>query len=186
MDNWLNDSNATFYIPNISEDKDSSESNIENNYQERYHNRIDGPWVVGICECVVDEMGQRKTKEVRYFHVLKRDSNTLISLIKNEVEIGETIFTDEWAAYRQLSQNGYIHRTVNHSKNYVSDDGSHTNSIEVCWHHLKTEIIRKMRGIPISCLDSYLTEMSLRSKYKKKIDFLYNIIENISKYYSIE
>lgn len=49
----------------------------------------------------------------------KRDSDTLISIIKEHVAPGSIICTDEWRAYHQASIHGYQHRTVNHSVEFI-------------------------------------------------------------------
>ena len=71
---------------------------------------------------VVDESKffHRKYHRGRYTNdhwVLQRDSATLIPII--HVLPGTTVWTDEWAAYRQLSTLGYHHYTVNHTENFV-------------------------------------------------------------------
>ena len=44
------------------------------------------------------------------------DAATLLPIIQRSVLPGSTVWTDEWAAYRQLTaQTGLAHATVNHS-----------------------------------------------------------------------
>ena len=58
-------------------------------------------------------------KEVRMFVVDKRNAETLIPIIQRHVLPGTEIASDEWRAYSKLRELGYIHYTVNHSKNFV-------------------------------------------------------------------
>uniref|UniRef100_A0A0L8FNR6 ISXO2-like transposase domain-containing protein n=1 Tax=Octopus bimaculoides TaxID=37653 RepID=A0A0L8FNR6_OCTBM len=60
----------------------------------------------------------------------------------HEVEIDESkLFKYKWASYRNLQQLGYIHRTVNHSKNFVdSEAGACTNHIEAYWSRIKRRL----------------------------------------------
>jgi len=44
--------------------------------------------------------------------VAKRDAATLLPIIQRVVVPGTTIWSDEWAAYGQLSSLGYVHSTV--------------------------------------------------------------------------
>ena len=68
----------------------------------------------------------------------KRDAGTLIPIIQQYVEQGTTIITDKWKAYLNLSNCGYIHLDVNHSRNFVDPEtGAHTNTIEGTWPHAK-------------------------------------------------
>ena len=54
------------------------------------------------------------------------------------------IYSDAWRAYNDLSQLGYKHYAVNHSKNFVdpSNPSIHTQNIERLWLDLKQWIKR--------------------------------------------
>jgi transposase len=79
--------------------------------------RIDGPWVFGL----------RQGDDCRYYVVERRDAATLIPIIRRECERGSVVHSDEWRAYGSLTQEGYVHETVNHQHNYVDPDtGAHT------------------------------------------------------------
>jgi len=69
----------------------------------------------------------------------KRNKETLIPLIKKYVKPESIICSDAWRAYNDLSQLGYKHYAVNHSKNFV-DPGNPsipTQNIERLWLDLK-------------------------------------------------
>ena len=40
------------------------------------------------------------------------------------------IISDCWKGYINLRKYGYTHETVNHSKEFVNEEGAHTNKIE--------------------------------------------------------
>lgn len=65
----------------------------------------------------------------------KRTRKALWPIVQAWVEPGTTLHTDGWRAYRRLPELGYLHRWVDHSKNYVSpqDRTLHTNRIEGLW-----------------------------------------------------
>ena len=47
------------------------------------------------------------------------------------MEKGGTITTDLWKAYPIAAREAdVLHRTVNHSKEFVSEDGVHTNNVK--------------------------------------------------------
>lgn len=100
----------------------------------KYHrgHRVEGQWVFGGIE-----EGSRKCFIET---VEKRDKDTLILLIKKWIEPGTTIISDCWAAYKCLEDYGYHHESVNHSKGFVNESGSHTNKIEGHWRQLKASL----------------------------------------------
>ena len=70
-------------------------------------------WVFGMVA-----IGQNRHKPVFYV-VQQRSSHTLLPIISHHVSRNATILSDQWAAYRGLMNNGYLHLTVNHSQNFV-------------------------------------------------------------------
>ena len=62
----------------------------------------------------------------------ERDAATLLPIIQRVAEPGTSIWSDEWTAYGQLSSLGYVHSTVNHSRNFKDlITGTCTNHVEV-------------------------------------------------------
>ena len=61
--------------------------------------------------------------------------------IKKYIKQGSTIYTDCWKGYNSLENNEFLHRTVNHSKEFVNkDDNTHTNTIEGNWCAIKLQV----------------------------------------------
>ena len=76
--------------------------------------------------------------QVRATPVADTSAPTLKGFVHANVPVGASVVTDEFAAYRGLSAQGYIHHTVNHSAGeYVRDYCLHTNGIESFWALLK-------------------------------------------------
>ena len=76
-----------------------------------------------------------------------------------------TIWSDEWAAYRQLSSLGYQHETVNHSENFTDPTtGTCTNHVEAYWCAVKRRF-KTMVGTTQEMLPSYLDEHMWRERY---------------------
>lgn len=92
----------------------------------KYHrgHRVEGVWVVG---------GVERTQERRVFlmTVPRRDATTLRAVIETNVNQGSTIHTDFWRGYNFINDRRHmVHRSVNHSEGFISEDGVHTNTIE--------------------------------------------------------
>lgn len=71
--------------------------------------------------------------------VYDRSEAHLTYIIQNRIALGTHIMSNGWAAYRNLSLNGYIHTVVNHSENFINPDdtNTHTQTIESRWSSLK-------------------------------------------------
>lgn len=75
--------------------------------------------------------------------VKKRDTAHLIPLIKQWIRPGTMIYSDMWKAYQAIPRcEGYNfgYKTVNHSVEFVTSEGIHTNCIEGFWAILKAKI----------------------------------------------
>ncbi len=106
----------------------------ENKFGKRkYHrgHKVEGQWVFGGIE-----------EETRSFMVAveKRDEKTLLPIIQQHIAEGTTIVSDCWKAYTNLDKHGYLHKCVNHSKEFVNADGDHTNKIEGHWRQAKAKM----------------------------------------------
>ena len=69
-----------------------------------------------------------------------RSEATLLPIIREWIEPGTLIVSDCWKSYSKLSENGYLHETVNHSKEFVNSNGFNTNKQEGHWRHMKTSL----------------------------------------------
>jgi len=70
--------------------------------------------------------------------VPNRAARTLIPIIQRNVRDGATIYTDCFRSYLSLNEIGYVHGTVNHSRNFVDPiTGIHTNTVENLWKLVK-------------------------------------------------
>lgn len=84
-------------------------------------------------------IAQRKG-EVRAKVTMDTKRRTLMTVIREHINIEATIYTDEYRPYNSLSSEGYNHQQVNHgAKQYVSGRAS-TNQAENFWSHLQRGI----------------------------------------------
>jgi hypothetical protein len=52
------------------------------------------------------------------------------------IKPGMTIISDCWGAYNGIGEDmglQYVHHAVNHSKEFVDEDGNHTNNMKASW-----------------------------------------------------
>lgn len=95
-------------------------------------------------------------------------------IIKSIILPGTLIYTDEYSIYGSLSNNGYLHKTVNHgSGEYARDeDGDefhevHVNTMEGFWSLLRSWL-RPHRGISQEKLPLYLGFFEFVHNAKKR------------------
>lgn len=86
---------------------------------------------------------------------------TLQPLIKELIQAGTTLVTDEWHGYNGLSVS-YNHVYVNHSAKQYSVDGYSTNSVENFWSHLKRGINGIYHQVSPKHLQKYCDEFAFR------------------------
>lgn len=125
-------------------------------------------WVIGIYDTNL------KKGFIQY--VPNRSAITLQNVICNHVRRGTEIWTDRWRGYSNLSNLGFVHKTVNHSNNFVDPvTGVCTNHIEGYWSNLK-QYLRRL-GVMSSpfleeYIDQYLWEQCYGKTAKEKMQHL--------------
>lgn len=113
-------------------------------------------WVFGAVDCV--------TKKIHMEIVPDRKRVTLEAIIQRHVIVGSTIHSDKFASYFHLNALGYDHHTVNHSEEFVSQDGTHTQRIENLWGQLKANLA-KMRGTSEGLIAGHIDEFLYRKNH---------------------
>ena len=98
--------------------------------------------------------------------VPQRDATTLLPIIQQHVAPGTVVWSDEWAAYNHVASllNVSNHDVVNHSVEFVSPSGVHTQNVESYWNRIKIKL-KRMRGCHEHQLASYLDEYMYRERY---------------------
>lgn len=120
-------------------------------------------WVFGIVDTSF-------TPSRGYLSVVpNRSEENLYPIIESVVLPGTIIWSDSWAAYRNISSRlRFEHGMVNHSLNFVdSQTGIHTQNIESYWNKQKMRI-KKMMGIQKDKLQLYLNEWMWRDHFLQK------------------
>jgi hypothetical protein len=80
------------------------------------------------------------------------------------IKPGTTIISDCWRAYNGIEGMGrnYVHHAVNHSKEFVDDEGRHTNNMEASWRTIKMKVPTRKRNNHV--LQEHLFEVMWRNQ----------------------
>ena len=131
----------------------------ESKFGKRKYNRgrwLDGQWVFGGFE--------RGSKNCFLVPVPSHGSDVLLDIIKEWIRPGTTVVSDCWKAYDCLSNEGFVHENVNHSKNFVDPQSrAHTQHIERTWREVRGGIPHF--GRKEKHMVGYLAEFLFKRKY---------------------
>ncbi len=105
---------------------------------------------------------------VRAFVVDNRRKHELQQQVREHVEAGSAIFSDELKSYDGLSAD-YQHAVINHAVEYVNDK-IHTNGMENFWSLLKRGISGTYVSVEPFHLFRYLDEQSFRYNNRKDMN----------------
>lgn len=120
---------------------------------------VEGHWLLGMIEDKSEDFRLEMCPNNQ------RTTEVLIPLIQKHVATGSIVHTDEWRAYNKLARCGYIHKTVNHSKEFVAVDGTHTQRIEANWRPMRQYF--RGRHIPDESFADHVVEYQWRRWIRK-------------------
>lgn len=113
--------------------------------------------------------GIADAQAVGTFVVKNRRRTTLMPLIKAKIHPGSTIVTDSYSTYRHLSDYGWRHTTVNHSRGeWTNADGISQARIEQHWAALKRAIRGTHLHVERDFLWKYLKEYEFRANRRER------------------
>jgi len=91
------------------------------------------------------------------------DAKTLSGFVAETVsDKVKLVATDEWTGYRQLSDMGYTHETVQHTANEYVRGQVHTSNIDSFWSLLNRGIMGIFHQVSKTYLPFYLAEFTFR------------------------
>lgn len=124
----------------------------------KYHRGRNVPerWVFGMLDT--------STKKGVILFVDARTREVLIPLIQKHIIPGSEIWSDGWAAYRNLSSLGFVHKVVNHNEEFVAEDGTCTNAVEGYWARLK-KYCRQIDVLKSSMIEEHIDEFLWRQEF---------------------
>lgn len=101
----------------------------------------------------------------------RADERTLIGFVERTVsEQVKLVATDDHRGYQNLSEGGYRHQKVNHSKDEYVRGMVHTNSMESFWSLLKRGVMGTYHNVSRKYLPLYLNEFTFRHNNRKNAD----------------
>ena len=102
---------------------------------------------------------------------------TIEPIIKENIEAGSVMSTDEWVAYDRLTDMGYEHGRVNHGTGEYVKGITHTNTIEGFWSHFKCSIKGTHRSISKKHMQKYLGEFEFRFNLRhESSDYMLDVL----------
>jgi len=131
-------------------------------------NKRRGRGTGGVGKAIIMGILERGGK-VKAKHLPNVQRQTLQAEVRESVEPGSHVFTDQWVGYTGLRRQGYIHKIINHVRAYVRGN-VHTNGMENFWSLLK----RCIKGTYVSVepfhLRRYVDEQVFRFNERKEND----------------
>jgi transposase len=104
---------------------------------------------------------------VKAEHVKSAGARVLLPRIRDGVQIGTTIYSDQAQVYKTLHRIGYFHDSVNHSIGEYGRGIVHTNTIEGFWSQLKRSIDGTYHCVSAKYLQLYLNEFVYRYNHRQ-------------------
>ena len=105
----------------------------------------------------IGNLGLRHGRQLSVKIVPDRTAAALLPILQQHVAQGSVVHSDQWASYNQVGNlpNVSAHGTDNHSMEFVSPSGVHTQNIESYWNHTKMKL-KWMRGCAAKDLDEFI------------------------------
>jgi transposase-like protein len=111
-------------------------------------------------KAIVAGFFERDTRKVRTLVIPDREKSTFHAMVKEHVELGSRLSTDDCHSYWGLDKE-YVHQIVDHAERYV-DGQIHTNSLENFWSLLKRGLKGTYVAVEPFHLFRYLDEQTFR------------------------
>jgi transposase-like protein len=104
--------------------------------------------------------------------VISTGAQSLQKVIAKHVEPNAVIVTDDHPSYYGVTNRGYMHRVVNHSRGQYVNGRAHTNSIESVWALLKRGVYGTYHNVSPKHLNRYVDEFCYRLNKGDTMSFI--------------
>jgi transposase-like protein len=126
--------------------------------------------------CVVGVI--QRGGDVRAQKIQSRGARAIATYVRDSVEPGSQLMTDEYAGYKAVGRE-YQHATVVHSKLQFVEGLAHTNSIENFWSLFKRGLVGSFHKVSDKHLDRYLDEFTYRFNGREDGQLFQNTLRNL-------
>lgn len=103
-------------------------------------------------------------------------SSTIMPFLRQHVQIGSDLMTDEWKAYNSATHYGFNHEKVVHGVGEYVNGEAHTNSVEGFWSQLKRSVEGTYHFVSPKHLQSYVDEFAWRYNHRNSISPFFPIL----------
>jgi transposase len=103
--------------------------------------------------------------KAKALHVQKTGKH-LVNIVKDEVDMNVTVYSDRYTPYRALYWSGYTHKTVNHQQGQYVNGTTHTQNVENLWSNMKRGIKGVYRHVDPIYLQAYIDEYAFRYSHR--------------------
>jgi len=86
----------------------------------------------------------------------------IVPLLKAHVNLNSVLITDESNFYEEIGKSYKDHKVVNHEREFVTKDGTHTNALENVWNHLMRMLVGSYFHVSFGQFYKYLNEQANR------------------------
>ena len=131
----------------------------------KYHrgrNVVRPHWLFGIT--------QKDNHKIHLQFIPNREKIMILPIIYRHVCQGSEINSDGAKCYKSLIHMGYTHNVVIHKYEFVTDEGIHTNNIEMSGPTLNL-FLKKSEVARVPCLMVILMSMCIDTIRKEKVTF---------------
>jgi transposase-like protein len=111
--------------------------------------------VMGLLERNPNGRSKVRTRVVR-----NTTRQSLVPVLKENVELGSNLYTDNWGGYASLNHL-FVHQFIDHAQTYVQEN-VHTNGIENFWSLLKRSLAGTYVSVEPFHLFRYVDEQAFR------------------------
>ena len=137
----------------------------------RHHNRR----IAMVARALFAEKGKGAQRSIAFI-AMSEDQPTIMAIAQQYIKPGSEVMTDELGGYTKLAKI-LRHRTVNHSKEFSTDEGVSNNQAESFFARVRRFIIGQVHRVTPHYMFDYMNEMvwredTRRDRPTEKLDWL--------------